>query len=82
MFHEHSKNGGFFHAFYISDKDNENERKKRKLLENSFIFTKTHFKDSLSRINRPEVFFTENDRRTFHFIENGVFQTTILKIQC
>ena len=70
-----------FQCFYIFDKGNQSESKKDKLLENRFPFTKTHFQDSLFRINRPEVFFTENNKRTFDFTENGSFQMHMLKIR-
>ena len=70
-----------FQCFYIFDKGNQSESKKHKLLENRFPFTKTHFQDSLFRINRPEVFFTENNKRTFDFTENGSFQMHMLKIR-
>ena len=55
--------------------------KKHKLLEDRSLFTKTHLQDSLFRINLQDVFFKENDRRTFDFIENDIFLTHMLKIQ-
>ena len=58
----------YFNAYYIFNKGNQNESKKYKLLENRFPFTKTHFQDSLFKINCPEFLFRENDRRTFDFI--------------
>ena len=50
------------------------EKKKHELLENRFPITKTHFQDSCFRIHRPDVFFTENDRRILNFIENDIFR--------
>ena len=70
-----------FQWFYIFDKGNQNESKKHKLLEDRSLFTKTHLQDSLFRINLQDVFFKENDRRTFDFIENDIFLTHMLKIQ-
>ena len=45
-----------FQCRYVFDKRNQNENKKHKLFENRFLFTKTHFQDSLLRINRSEYF--------------------------
>ena len=45
-----------FQCRYVFDQRNQNESKKRKLFENRFLFTKTHFQDSLLRINRLEYF--------------------------
>ena len=74
------KNWWFSNGYYVFDKGNQNESKKHKLLENIFPFTKIVFQDSLFRLNHQEVFFTENDRGIFDFIENDIFQTHPLKI--
>ena len=55
--------------------------KNKKLFTNRFPFTKAHFQDSLFRVNRPEVLFTENDRRTFDSIENDIFQNICSKYE-
>ena len=69
-----------FNVFYIFDKGNQNGSKKHKLLENRFPFTKSNSRN-LFRINRPEAFFRENDRRTFDFIKNDIFQTHMPKMR-
>ena len=74
------KNWWFSNGYYVFDKGNQNESKKHKLLQNIFPFTKIVFQDSLFRLNHQEVFFTENDRGIFDFIENDIFQTHPLKI--
>ena len=75
------KDGDFSMLLTFSIKSNQNESKKHKLLGYRFPFTKTHFQDFLFRINRPKAFFRENDRTTFDFIENDIFQTHVLKIR-
>ena len=50
------------------------KKKKHELIENRFPITKTHFQDSWFRIHRPEVFFTENDRRILNLLKMIFFE--------
>ena len=76
VFHEHSKQDDDFSMVFTFSIKAIKMKVKKTLIENRLHFTKTHFQDFFFRINFPEVCLTKNDRRTFDFIENDIFQNT------